>query len=210
MRRLDHRGIDADHRAARIDQRPAGVTRIQRGIGLNDIFDQPAGLPTQRAADRADDAGRHGVMKAVWIPNRNRDLPNANRARVGQRRESQRRALDADSHYRKIGMRVAADQVRACGSAIRQDRLEAARPADHVIVCEDQAVRAEDDTRAAAAIGVDAHDRRRNEIDGTCDGLGIGVEQAGIVGKGVGPREHDSIVRGRRPPAITRMGGAIR
>ena len=32
-----NRGIDADHFAAQIDQRPAGITGIDRGVGLNKI-----------------------------------------------------------------------------------------------------------------------------------------------------------------------------
>ena len=42
----DHRGVDADHFASRIDERTAGVPRIQRGVGLDDIIDQ---TPRRRA-----------------------------------------------------------------------------------------------------------------------------------------------------------------
>ena len=103
-------------------------------------------------------------------------------------------------------MRVAADQIRACGAAVRQDRLESPRPPDDVIIRQDQAVRGDDHAGAAAAIGVDARDRGRHEIDGSGDGAGVGVEQAVVFWAG----KHDSIVRSRRPTAITRMGGPIR
>ena len=45
-----HRRVDADHFAARVDQRAAGVAGIERGVGLNDVVDQPPGLRAQRAA----------------------------------------------------------------------------------------------------------------------------------------------------------------
>ena len=207
MRRLDHRGIDADHRATRIDQRPARVAGIQRRIRLNHVFDEAARLRPQRSADGADDAGGHGVLEAVRIPDGDRDLADANAARVGERRERQRPSFDADSHDGKIGVCVAADQVGRRRSAVWKHRLQAARTGDHVMVGEDQAVGAQDDAGAAAAVGVDARDRRRNRVDGRRDRAGIRVEQIVVV---VAMGQHASIVRSRRRSGITRMGRPTR
>ena len=54
--RHDDRGIDSDDVAARVDQRPARVAGVERGVGLDDVVDQPPGLRAQRPAERADDA----------------------------------------------------------------------------------------------------------------------------------------------------------
>ena len=59
LRAHDDRGVDADHLAARVDERPAGIAGIEGRIGLDDVADQAAVLRAQRAADRADDAGRY-------------------------------------------------------------------------------------------------------------------------------------------------------
>ncbi len=54
-------GVDADHVPAAVRQRAAGVARVQRGIGLDDVVDHAhsaAGAGRQRAAKRRDDARR--------------------------------------------------------------------------------------------------------------------------------------------------------
>ena len=47
LSREDNGGVDANHFTARIDQRAAGVARIERGVGLNHVVDKPTGLRTQ-------------------------------------------------------------------------------------------------------------------------------------------------------------------
>ena len=49
---------------ARRHQRPAGVARIERRVGLDDVVDEPAGLRPQRSPERADHARRHRVLEA--------------------------------------------------------------------------------------------------------------------------------------------------
>ena len=84
LRRRQDRRVDADHFAARGDERPAGIARIERRIGLNDVFDQAHRLRPQRSANRADDARRDGMMKAVRIADGHRDLPHAHVARIAE------------------------------------------------------------------------------------------------------------------------------
>ena len=38
----DDRGVDADHAPAAVDQRAAGIARVQRRIGLHQVLDRPA------------------------------------------------------------------------------------------------------------------------------------------------------------------------
>src|SRR5689334_15742843 len=81
----DDGGIDAHNRAVARHEWPAGVPRIERRIGLNDLIDEPAGTRSQRSTERADHARRHGVMKSVRIADRNYELPGAERARLAER-----------------------------------------------------------------------------------------------------------------------------
>src|SRR5262245_51142726 len=47
LRGQNDRRVEADHLAARVDERPAGVPRVQRRVGLNDVIDQAARPRTQ-------------------------------------------------------------------------------------------------------------------------------------------------------------------
>jgi hypothetical protein len=69
-----HRGIDADDLAARRHQRAAGIAGIERGIGLDNVVDQPAGARAQAAAERRDHARRHGGFEAERIADGDHEL----------------------------------------------------------------------------------------------------------------------------------------
>ncbi len=57
----DDGGVDADQRAARIDQRAAGVAEVDGRVGLDEVLERrDAEL---LAAHRAHDAVRHGVRR---------------------------------------------------------------------------------------------------------------------------------------------------
>ena len=59
------RGVDADHAAVGVEQRAAGVARVERRVGLDHALDRAArAWLAQRAAERADDAERHGARQA--------------------------------------------------------------------------------------------------------------------------------------------------
>lgn len=69
----------------------------------------------------------------------------------------------------------------------------------------DQAVRREQNARAAAACGVDLDDRRPHRVDGLDDRLRIRIKQHAIVWL----RQHTTIVGGR-PTARTTQTGRLR
>src|SRR5439155_209163 len=64
LRREDHRGVDADHAARGIHQRPARVPGVERGVGLDHVVDQSPRHGAERAPQRAHHAGRDGALKA--------------------------------------------------------------------------------------------------------------------------------------------------
>ncbi len=86
----DHRRIDADHPPPGIHQRAAGIARIERGVGLDDIVHQPARGGTQRAPERGDHAGGDGLRIAQRIADGNGHLTHSQlsgiaKLHVGQR-----------------------------------------------------------------------------------------------------------------------------
>ena len=80
----DDRRVDADDGAGARHERPARVAGIERRVGLNHVLDQPAGPRAQRAAERADDAGRHGVLEAVRVADGDDELSRPQRLRVAE------------------------------------------------------------------------------------------------------------------------------
>jgi len=88
------------------------------------------------------------VLKSVRIADGDRDLPDANRARVAQAGPRGLRAVD--SQDRKIGIRIVADKICTVRPAVDEGRRDALRLGDNVAVGEDEAVGREDETRPAA------------------------------------------------------------
>src|SRR5262245_28625107 len=90
------RRVDADDLAARVDERPAGVPRVQGRVGLNNVVDQAARPRTQAASQRADHARGHRVLEAVWVPDGDRELADANLIRIAEGDGHQVRRVDPD------------------------------------------------------------------------------------------------------------------
>ena len=66
-----------------VDQRAAGIARIDRGVGLDEVLvAQPA---QAAAADRRDDARGHRLAEAERIADRDHEIADAQRAGIGQR-----------------------------------------------------------------------------------------------------------------------------
>ena len=71
-------------RPLRIEQRAAAVARIERGVGLDHVVDQVARDAAQGAAERADDAGRHGRIEAERAADRDDELADAQAGRFAE------------------------------------------------------------------------------------------------------------------------------
>src|SRR5690242_19453916 len=76
------RGVDADNRTITGHQWAAGVSRIQRRIGLNDLVNQSTGARSQGASEGTDDPSRDRMVKPIWIADRNHELTGAQRPRI--------------------------------------------------------------------------------------------------------------------------------
>ena len=150
LRRLDDRRVDADHPAAAVDKRSAAVAGIQGRVGLNDVVDQVAGDAAQRAADRADDAGRHGRFKAERTADGHHELADAQLGGIAQLRKRQRRAFRL--HDGQVGPGIVADH--AAGQFLAVDQVDA-HPLvvlHDVMIGEQEAVRRKQNARTGTLL----------------------------------------------------------
>ena len=83
----DDRGVDTDHLAVEVEQRPARIAAIDGGIGLDVVVVRPR---IDVAVARRDDAGRHRAAQAERITDRHRPIRRAGACRC--RRTSPTRA----------------------------------------------------------------------------------------------------------------------
>ncbi len=114
LRAHDGGGVHADDLAIGGHQRASGVARVERSVGLDHVVDHPSGVGTQRPSQRAHHAGRHRVLEAVGISNRNRQLSHAQLLRIAQRRGHQVGCIVigyVHAHDRQVGGWIVADGV---------------------------------------------------------------------------------------------------
>ena len=142
------RGVDADHFAARVDERSAAVAEVDRGVGLNVIVQAHV---EQLPSEEADHADGDGVFVAERIADRAHPLAHPQRRGVAERRHGQPR-LSVDLDQRDIGVRVGSDDARAHRAAVRQFHGDALGAIDDVVVGEDAAVGVDDEPAAGAAV----------------------------------------------------------
>ncbi len=188
-------------------QRPAGIAGVERGIGLHDVVDQPAGPRPQRATQGADDARRDRTLKAEGIADGDHKLADADGAGIAE--------LGMDEVVRmqpqdgEIAVGIVADEIGRERSSVGESGLYRGRAMHHVAVGEHEAVGRKDHARAgaerylahrgrialAALPDLQMDDRRCHAIDRCRDGLGIGIEQLGVALPAV-----DLLARRRRRP----------
>src|SRR5262245_41262837 len=83
-RRKDCR-VDTDQPSRGIEQRPARVAGIDRGVGLNDVGDLPPAAGGQSPFQRADDAGRERLVEPERVADRKRRLHDLEIRRAADR-----------------------------------------------------------------------------------------------------------------------------
>ncbi len=106
----NHRGVDADHAALGIDQRAPGISRIERGIGLNHVVHQSPGARAQSAAQSRDHPGRHALRVSERVADGDRHLADAQHGGVAEFHEGQRRS-GADTQHGKVRVGIVADEI---------------------------------------------------------------------------------------------------
>ena len=194
------RRVDADDPAARVGERAAGVARVERRVGLDDVLDEPAGSAVarrERPAEGADDAGRHAAGEAERVADRDDELADPQPVGVAERRGGELAAGRADD--REVRERVATDdlerELRAVDEAWPCRR---AAPATTWAEVSEVAVGGERDRRSGAAApavrrpDAEAGDRRDQPLGGAADGR---------ASRRRGPRRRRA-PRRRRPCAV--------
>ena len=143
--RIDRR-IDPQQVAAAVDQRPARVAEVDRGIGLDEIFEV---VDVQVVApQRGDDAERDGLADAERVADRQHHVSDARLLHVAEHDHRQAPGLDPD--HGEVGFGIGADDIGRRLAAIGQADLDLVGALDHVVVGQDVAVGADDHARAQA------------------------------------------------------------
>ena len=184
--------------ALRIDQRAAGISGVQSGVGLNHILDQAPRVRAQRSPQRADHARRHGGLKPVRIADRNRHLARPQLLRISQWNGLQ--SGNIDSNDGKIGGRIIADGVSRSAPSVRQRHFDPRRVVHDVAIGENQSIGREDEAGAASTalagltrtssacrlelLYFNVHYRRTDSLNRSRDRPRVGVEQASVAGFG--------------------------
>ena len=138
------RRVDPDDPAAPVGERAAGVARVERCVGLDDVLDEPARPAVacgERPPERAHDAGRHAAGEPERVADRDDELADAEPIGVAERGRGQAAAGRADDG--EVRQRVAADDVEAELGAVDERRGPARRRRDDVGRRQEVAVRRE-------------------------------------------------------------------
>ena len=128
LRRADDRGVDADHLAARVDQRPARVAGIERRVGLDDVVHQAPRVRAQRAPERASPRPPSRCTGSrADCRSRSRAAPRAGRPSRPATAGSSSSAWSADD--REVGVGIVAHQRRRTGGRPASATSRRAAPA---------------------------------------------------------------------------------
>ena len=142
--------VDADHAAGGVDQRPAGVARVDRRVGLDDVLDREAVGRRDLPLQRGDDAGRQRAVQAERVADRDRRVADLDVLGRAQRQRLEVQALGVDLQQREVGRRVRADDLgldRLLVGELDRDRV-LGRAVDDVVVGEDVAGGVDDEARS--------------------------------------------------------------
>ncbi len=82
--------VDADDPASAVGEHAAGVARVDRGVGLDDL------APFEDPVVGADDPGGHGLVEAEGAADGDRELPDLDVLADGEGRRLEAGAVDLD------------------------------------------------------------------------------------------------------------------
>ncbi len=136
-----------------IHQRAAGVARVDRGVGLDEVLE--AVDAEMVAPERADDAERHGVAETERVADGEHEVAHAHALEATERDRRQVVALGLE--HGEVRLRIGAAHARLQPAAILQHELDVVRALDHVMVGEDVAVARHEDAGAEARRALARH-----------------------------------------------------
>ena len=137
--------IDPDHFAVHVEERPAGIARVDRDVGL---YERDVGAVGQRARLGADDTGGDGVVEAVRRADGHDPFADAHRIGIADPDHGQVGRIDLDD--RDVGLRVGANDLRGEFALVGEPDEDLGSGAHHVGVGENQAVGAHDEAGSQA------------------------------------------------------------
>src|SRR6185369_1394237 len=136
----EYRGVDPDHFAAQIDQRAARVSRVDRGVGLNEVVVRAL---IDMAPFGADDSRSHGVVEAKRVADRNHPFAYLETIRIAQIRRREI-SFGFDFDHRDISFRIAANDLGIVLGIVGQPDDNLLRVLYNVIVGQDRAIAIDD------------------------------------------------------------------
>jgi len=144
----DDLGIDADQLAAQVHQRAAGVTRIDRGVGLNEVL-VAVGIEAG-ARQPADDSRSDGMLQAEGVADGYDEIADLEARGIAERHL--REPLGTHLEHGDVRVLVAADHLGLEVAPVLQRHGDLVRVLDDVCVGDDVALLGVDnDARAGAA-----------------------------------------------------------
>ena len=136
----EDRRVDAGEVAVGIDQCAAGVARVDRRVGLDEVF---VVVQAQLvAAGGADDAHGHGLADTERVADGQRNVADTDVVRAAD--SDRRQVFQVDLEDGEVGFRVAADDAGEGFTTVLQRHDDLIGAAGNVVVGEDVAFRAHD------------------------------------------------------------------
>ena len=140
------RRVDADHLALHVEERSPAVSRVDGGVGLDEIVIRPR---ADHAALCADDPGGDGLLQAEGVPDGQNPVSHPELLRVARFRDRQA-VVRFDLDQGDVGLGVLADDFCLVFLAVGELHQDFIGLLHDVVVCEDIAVMADDEPGAEA------------------------------------------------------------
>ena len=167
--------IDAHHLAIQIEQRAAGITRVDRHIGLDEGHVVFVALSRQAAAHGADDARRHGIIQPKGRADGQHPLAHLQFAVFSQFED--REVFGVNAQQRQVRARVGTDHFGVELATVTHPDQHAIGAVHHMVVGDNVPVRRNDKARSHAHLFV-LRRRGAAELE----------ESAQVFGDLIGPR----------------------
>src|SRR2546425_82849 len=134
--------------ARHVHERAAGVPRVDRGVGLDEV--EAGRRDREGRALAADDAERHTLLQAERVAERQDELADPQTVRVAERQHGEvRGAVDPDQG--EVHAVVAPHEAPGVAPSVGEPHLDLLGALDHVGVRHDEPAPVDDEARAGRA-----------------------------------------------------------